>query len=190
MAISSRALLFSSFGGRLCFNSSWRQWEFWPLAARGLQIPLGRGRTSGLITESWIASFIQTPWVLLPGSKEVEQLWVDSQTPFCPRQIHRYNGWICAMNSNFDQSLISEGHKPFIKLGWICQAPFAKKTNKTNKPNTGGSFLNFKTFHSKVFSKQRGWLHVGVSEMSLLEVLLKNLTLEKMKLNSKMEHCV
>lgn len=132
-----------------------------------------------LITESWLASFMKTPWVLFPGSKEVEQLWVESQTPFCPWRIHRYSGWICAVNSNFDQSLISEGHKPFTKLGWIWQAPFAKKPNKTNKPSTGGSFLNFKTFHSKVFSKQRGWLHVGGSEMSRLEVLLKNLTFEK-----------
>lgn len=121
-----------------------------------------------------------------------QQLQVESQAPFCPGQIHRYSGRICAANSNFDQSLILEGHKPLTKLGWIWQALFPKKPNKTNKPNTGGSFWNFKTFHSKVFSKQRGWLHVGVSEMSLLEVLLKNPTLgeKKMKFNSKMEHCV
>lgn len=102
--------------------------------------PWKGSRTWVLITESWIASFMKTPWVLLPGSKEVEQLRVESETPFCPRRIHRYSGWICAVNSNFDQSLILEGHKPFTKLGWIWQAPFAKKTNKTNKPNTGGSF--------------------------------------------------
>lgn len=169
----------------MCFNSWWRQWEFRPRAARGLQIPLEGKQNLGF---GYLNRFLHVdalgspPW--FQGGGTAPGWNAGSVLPLVDSEIQRVN--FC---STFDQGLISEGHKPFTKLGWIWQAPFAKKTNKTNNPSTGGSFLNFKTFHSKVFSKQRGWLHVGVSEMSLLEVLLKNLTLEKEKLNRKMAHC-
>lgn len=140
----------------MCVNSWWRQWEFWLRAARGLRIPLERKQGLGFDYPE-LNCFLHEdspgspPW--FQGGGTALGSITGSVLPSADSQIQRVN-----LRSNFDQSFTLEGHKPFPKLGWVGQAPFAKKTNKTNNPNTGGSFLNFKTFHSKVFSKERGWL--------------------------------
>lgn len=138
-AISARALnVFSSFGGRMCCNSWWRQREFRPRAAKGLQIPLEGKQDLGFAYRD-LNCFLHEdalgspPW--FQGGETAPGWNPGSVLPLVDSKIQRVN--FC---STFDQGLISEGHKPFTKLGWIWQAPFAKKTNKTNNPSTGGSF--------------------------------------------------